>query len=56
MGLRPTKTNEGASDRCRGINNLNRAFNRAGLAVNGLERQPEADLNGPSAAKLGALS
>ena len=28
MGLRPTKTNEGASDRCRGINNLDRAFNR----------------------------
>ena len=32
MGLRPTKTNEGASDRCRGINNLDRAFNRAVLA------------------------
>ena len=30
MGMRPTKTNEGASDRCRGINNLDRAFNRAG--------------------------
>ena len=29
MGLRPTKTNEGASDRCRGINNLDRVFNRA---------------------------
>ncbi len=29
MGLRPTKTNEGASDRWRGINNLDRAFNRA---------------------------
>ena len=29
MGLRPTKTNEGANDRCRGINNLDRAFNRA---------------------------
>ena len=33
MGLRPTKTNEGASDRCCGINNLDRAFNRAFLAV-----------------------
>ena len=33
MGLRPTNTNEGASGRCRGINNLDRAFNRAVLAV-----------------------
>ena len=29
MGLRPTKNDEGARDRCRGINNLDRAFNRA---------------------------
>ena len=28
MGLRPTKKNEGAYDWCRGINNLDRAFNR----------------------------
>ena len=28
MGLRPTKTNGGASGRYRGINNLDRAFNR----------------------------
>ena len=28
MGLRPTNTNEGAIGRCRGINNLDRAFNR----------------------------
>ena len=33
MGLRPTNTNEGVSGRCRGINNLDRAFNRAVLAV-----------------------
>ena len=36
MDLRPTKTNEGASDRCRGINNLDRAFNRAVFAVEAL--------------------
>ena len=29
MGLRPTKKDEGARDWCRGINNLDRAFNRA---------------------------
>ena len=28
MRLRPTNTNEGASGRCRGIDNLDRAFNR----------------------------
>ena len=28
MDLRPTKTNEGVSVRYRGINNLDRAFNR----------------------------
>ena len=28
MGLRPTKTKKGASDRCRGIDNWGRAFNR----------------------------
>ena len=28
MGRRPTKKNEGAYDWCRGINNLDRAFNR----------------------------
>ena len=28
MRLRPTNTNEGASDRCRGIDNWGRAFNR----------------------------
>ena len=33
MGLRRTNTNEGASDRCRGINNLDRAFIRVKLAV-----------------------
>ena len=30
MGLRPTKKDEGARDWCRGINNLDRAFNGAG--------------------------
>ncbi len=33
MGLRPTKTNEGASDRCRGINNLDHAFNRVVMGL-----------------------
>ena len=33
MGLRPTKKDEGARDWCRGINNLDRAFNRVVLAV-----------------------
>ena len=28
MDLRPTKMNEGAMDWCRGVNNLDRAFNR----------------------------
>ena len=28
MDLRPTKTNQGASGRCRGIDNWDRAFNR----------------------------
>ena len=37
MGLRPTKKDEGARDWCRGINNLDRAFNRAVLAVMALE-------------------
>ena len=36
MGLRPTKTNEGASDRCRGINNLDPAFNKAVPALKAL--------------------
>ena len=33
MGQRPTNTNEGASGQCRGINNLDRAFNRAGAQI-----------------------
>ncbi len=33
MGLRPTKKDEGVRDWCRGISNLDRAFNRAVLAV-----------------------
>ena len=39
MGLRPTNTNEGASDRCRGIDNLDRAFNKAFSAQPGRDRQ-----------------
>ena len=45
MGLRPTNTNEGASGRCRGIDNLDRAFNRVLSA-----RIPETFKHPPSSA------
>ena len=35
MSPRPTNTNEGANGRCRGIDKLDRAFDRALFAVNG---------------------
>ena len=39
MGLRPTKGDEDAGDRCRGINNLRRVFNGAVGDATGLAAQ-----------------